>query len=59
MPDSILHDSMRRGITCSAFLFVFLFVCFVFLWGDTCFPQDEKDGIVQFYHYKTGGVGQC
>ena len=39
MPDSISHESMREWISCSVFLFVCLFVFsylfFCLLWGDT------------------------
>ena len=53
MPDSILHESMRQGITC-----VCVFFCFFFhVQGDTfCFPQDERDGI-SFITITSVGVG--
>ena len=52
MPDSILHESMRQGIT-PVFLFFFFLVR-----GDTsCFPQDERDGI-SFITITSVGVGK-
>ena len=69
MPDSILHESMRQGITCFVFVFFFgggvFFFCFfcLFVWvflvrGDTsCFRQDERDGI-SFITITSVGVGK-
>ena len=47
MPDSIFHESMWQGIT----FFFFL------VRGDTCFPQDERDGI-SFITITSVGVGK-
>ena len=54
MTDSIFHESMRQGITCSVsfclFVFYILFVCcllffFFFAGWYFCFPQDGRNGI--------------
>ena len=61
MPDSIFHESMRQGITCSVlfclFVFSYLFVGSVLCGVVLLFPSGWKRWN-QFYHYNISGRGE-